>query len=593
MKSNTHAFHAFILVSFLLLSTGASYGSSKVHDFTGFPLTDTGWTDLTALIQPSSRIVYLSNSGDDATARHYSHSDFVDPLNPDHVQAYSTLSEAYNQLRDGFPDVLLLKRGDVWDANWPNWRKSGKSKDKPIIVGAYGDESLPRPKTGRFNIYNTIDYCIFSSLELDADERSINVEKAMSHILFEDIMSPPGTGKTGVIIQNIDGYGGIDYLAIRRCVVAGRFRPEGNDGYNQGIFIDDAINLLLEENVFDKNGWSADGVDSSNDLRAHNTYITLGRTGNENHIFRYNISTRARSSGIQAGSGGLIYGNLSVQDAIGIQTAREDVWWYDGFGGTVKHNVILHGRDVNSQDFRGFGIRVNNINNMTIEDNIIAHNFESGQPYGIRVEANRRSGVMMYVRNLTIKDNIVHNWNGRDNSLDGEAISLLSAPYDTSMTYHHGSDRNDFITGVTIKGNKLHLANPTLRMIQGHFAEDIIHSANNSFYLDRTPSQWFYIGDTRCDLSTYKTMVNDTTSSIQQTLPSGSYGITDYLSSIGQTATLDSFYTHLRAQRKGNWDTRYTAVPIINFVRDSFDRKPIPEDSIAAPLTPLMMLLLN
>lgn len=60
--------------------------------------------------------------------------------------------------------------------------------------------------------------------------------------------------------------------------------------------------------------------------------------------------------------------------------------------------------------------------------------------------------------------------------------------------------------------------------------------------------------------------------------PFGDYGIPDYLTSIGETATLDSFYANLRAQRKGAWNTDYTAVPIINFVRDKFGREAISLD---------------
>jgi hypothetical protein len=150
-----------------------------------------------------------------------------------------------------------------------------------------------------------------------------------------------------------------------------------------GLYIDDSINLLIEENIIDDNG--ADQYDNNNntaDIRSHNTYVMLGRNGSENHIWRNNISSRACSHGFQCGSGGTIIGNLSVQDAIGLQTTREDNW-YEGFSATVKHNVILHGRDINPNTRRGWGILITNANNQTIEDNIIGDNDSSGLPYGI------------------------------------------------------------------------------------------------------------------------------------------------------------------------------------------------------------------
>lgn len=545
------------------------------HPFTGLPMTSDGWTDLTALVQTNSRIVYVSASGNDATAKNYDYDDVPDPFNPTTPNAYATLDAAYAQMRNNYPDIMLLRRGDTWATNFPNWAKSGESQAKRMFVSAYGPLSIPRPKTGRLNIVSNASYLIFSSLELDENERSINIEKAIHHVLFEDILSPPSIADSGIVIQNIAGDGGVDYLAIRRSSVIGRWRPD-NIGYKQGIYIDDSINLLIEQCIFDENGWENGGGESSEDIKAHNTYIMLGRTGNENHIFRYNISTRGRASGIQAGSGGLIYGNLSVQDGIGITIAREDAWWPDGFGGLVKYNVVLHGRDVNSFDRRGFGISISNIYNMTIEENIIAGNTDSGQPYAIRVHANPRSGVMMYVRYLTIKDNIIHNWNG-NNIIDGDAIALFSAPYYSTVTYSHGSDPTDYITGISILGNRIHSTNPDLRVINCSDSSDIVVSSDNTFFNPRPEAEWFRLNELKYDLSGYQTVVADMTSSVDQTTPTGGYGIIDYLTSIGETATLESFYSRIRAQRRGNWDSRYTAIPIINFVREKFGREPLPQ----------------
>jgi hypothetical protein len=103
----------------------------------------------------------------------------------------------------------------------------------------------------------------------------------------------------------------------------------------------------------------------------------------------------------------------------------------------------------------------------------------------------------------------------------------------------------------------------------------IVSSANNTFYGTRTASEWVRLNGSNYNIAGYKSIVGDTTSSEGGISPSGGYGITEYLSSVGETATLASFYTHLRAQRKGNWDTKYTAIPIINFVRARFGRSPI------------------
>jgi hypothetical protein len=169
-----------------------------------------------------------------------------------------------------------------------------------------------------------------------------------------------------------------------------------------------------------------------------------------------------------------------------------------------------------------------------------------------------RNGVQMQVRNISIKDNIVHNWNG-SGVIDGELISFISG----------------YITNVSFSGNKLHTTNSELRLMEVSDSDDITSTANNTFYGTRTASEWFRIDGSNEDTDGYKSLVGDATSADGQTTPTGGYGISEYLSSVGETATMEAFYTHLRTQRKGNWDTKYTAIPIINFVRGKFGRSPL------------------
>lgn len=563
---------SIIFKTFLFLITGVIFTFTQAHsaritpqnlkigmnhNFTGLPTNSGGWTEISALIQTNSRIVYVSTSGDDRSAIPYNYDDFPDMLNPTSPKAYSTIAAAEGQMRDGYPDIMLLKRGDTWSSNWSTWDKSGESATTPMVIGAYGSIGTKRPKTGQFRI-GSVNYLVVSDLELDGAERALNAEGAMRHVLLEGLYCPPGPGH-GMAIQNPGANGGIDYLAIRRCVIAGRYRPSGSGTYVHGFYIDDAINLLIEENIIDDNGHDQyDAENNTADMRSHNTYVMLGRNGTENHIWRYNISSRASSHGFQCGSGGTIIGNLSVRDAIALQTTREDNW-HEGFSATVKHNVILHGRDINSGTRRGWGILITNANNQTIEDNIIGANDSTGQPYGILARTDYRNGVQMQVRNVSIKDNIVHNWNG-NGVVDGELVSFISGGH---------------ISNISLSGNKLHATNSDLRVMEFSDSSEITSSGNNTFYSARTSSEWFRLDGSNNNTSNYKSTVSDTSSSEGQTMPSSGYGITEYLSSVGETATLDSFFTHIRAQRKGNWDTKYTAIPIINFVRAQFGRSPI------------------
>jgi hypothetical protein len=81
-----------------------------------------------------SRVVYVSSSTGSAS------NSGLDASHP--VQ---TLAQGYALLRDGQPDYLLLKRGDVWNgeyfSNWNKWGPAGSAT--PMVVSSYG--SGPRP----------------------------------------------------------------------------------------------------------------------------------------------------------------------------------------------------------------------------------------------------------------------------------------------------------------------------------------------------------------------------------------------------------------------------------------------------------------
>ena len=202
------------------------------------------------------------------------------------------------------------------------------------------------------------------------------------------------------------------------------------------------------------------------------------------------------------------------------------------------------------------GIIASNVNGLTIEDNIVGLNTESGYPRAFGISNQVRDGVQMLVRNVTWKDNIAHLWDGTASLVDGHQFLLTGV-----------SGNENFV----MNGNWVHSAHADHRIVYVT-SGDITGSLNNRFYGGRTASEQFRIDSTEYNLAGYMTAVGDTTSTNTQTNPSYNYGITDYLTSISETATLEAFYTALRSQRKGAWDTNYTAVPIINFVRGAFGR---------------------
>lgn len=224
------------------------------------PLDANGWSDLSP--SGDSRLVYVSSSeGDDSN----------DGLSEQTPKA--TLSAGVSLLRDGYPDWLLLKRGDVWYETFGQWRKSGRSASEPMVITSYGD-SGPRPmlKVGTSSGFFThgggsapeyINYLAFVGLHFYAHTRDpespeytgtdgsagVSWLRGTHNLMFED-MKIEYTGNAINVQQDGDL---IPYdVVIRRCVLVDTY---STGGHCQGIYTSGVRGLLIEENVIDHCGW--------------------------------------------------------------------------------------------------------------------------------------------------------------------------------------------------------------------------------------------------------------------------------------------------------------------------------------------------
>src|SRR5262249_37644605 len=104
-------------------------------------LTDSsaaGWTEFSPSVD--TRIVYVSSStGDDANN------------GLSHTKPKRTIAAGKALLRDGFPDWLLLKRGDAWGESLDTDQEfglEGRSLTERMLVSAYGAGERPLLRTG-------------------------------------------------------------------------------------------------------------------------------------------------------------------------------------------------------------------------------------------------------------------------------------------------------------------------------------------------------------------------------------------------------------------------------------------------------------
>lgn len=533
---------------------------AHLHDFTNLPMTRDGWTDLLAMYQHAdyyndSRIIYVSAAGDDSSAQIYSPGDDVvgdDPFEPvGAVEAFRTLSAAYAELRDGHPDLMLLKRGDVWDEEIPQWRKSGRGLLEPVVLGAYGSLEDPRPIVRRFSTSYGPDHPgrSFSHQVITSITFSDGVGRVIGgdNFLIEDVYVPPGAGN-GFSLQG-PGSVPLRNVALRRTVTHNR-HSSADHGHVQGIYAGTIHGLLVEEAVFDHNGWDPDEPDAEATIFNHNLYIQHSCT---DVTVRRIISARASSHGIHHRPGGLNEHNLYLQNALvqmGYSGGGAEA--FGPFSGVFRQNVILDSKDIGTQS-RGFGIRVEAADGITVEDNIIAHlRTGSGNREGISV-GNFSSNVTELHR-ITIRDNVVYDW----------AVGGSGTAFRASSSRHMDN---------LLEGNIF--AQPN-----GGGAATFHGDVDLSEYTLRDNTYWstsdspFGRGMSFAD---FRAATGENGSFEEPSFADPSRGLLSYMASLGEAAANEEeamvrFLSLTHDQRRGNWRDELMSEAVIEHIREGFGR---------------------
>lgn len=591
--------------------TPSSIAQMHTHEFTGLPLTDDGWTDLVALfnapgLYEDSRIIYVSSSdGDDSTGAVYTRNDAALGLNPFHpvgaVKSFATSEAAYGHLRDGYPDLILFKRGDTFLGGLGAWyggdweiRKGGRSKTERMIFGAYGSAGA-RPVFDQFNpsdptaagqptsrtllrVTRPRSYLVFADLaftDSSKDEQSAHFravtgsrtaimwQQPAEHVLFEGIHSKFKQWE----LQSIhDGYY-IDHFVIRRNVIERNYSMGG--GHNQGIFLTRATNVLVEENVFDHNGWheSWETLGFGNPtIFNHNIYSSDAVVeGNPpvNPVYRNNIFARASSNGMQLRNGGDLVNNLFVDNAIAGFIAND--------GGVMSWNVVLGGRDIDSNNPRGFGLGFLNAKGPAIgEFNVVSNKNTDKAGGGNAFEFVFKPGNNPFSAgdklDITFRNNVVYSWRG----------DVLSA--------RHGD--NEFLGSVVVRDNYF-VAKGDSRMI--HIGDRISLDyyewdfrfwdfANNRYQLGTRGNAWQNLG-VNIGFQEWIALSGENDSQLLEDMvfPDPGRDLEDYLMSIAEPGTREDFLKSAAKMSRWNYDRRFTAPAVNAYVREGYGLPSDPE----------------
>ncbi len=357
-------------------------------------INDQGWT----VLEPSvdTRFVFVSSSEGDDSNSGFSPS-----------QAVRSLSRAKSLIRDNSADWMLLKRGDVWYEGIGHWSKSGRSAEERVVITSYG-ESDERPKlvisNGKmlqsgYQVQRSNLAIIGLSMVADRTTEDvptgINWLASGENLLIEDCYI--SSFNVNVVCQ-ATGEGDFKNFAIRRSVIVDSWFTQG---HSQGLFVSGATGVLLEENVFDHNGWNPDIPGAEPTLFNQNIYLQTSTTGVE---FHGNITSRASAAGVQMRRGGHASRNLVYANPLGMRFGYMTLEWpEDAASGSLTQNAILGGPLATSEiPGSGVGVYIERAKDTIFKDNVVAE-LDGGS-------VNWAFAIVGYARDIQFERNAVFDW---------------------------------------------------------------------------------------------------------------------------------------------------------------------------------------
>jgi hypothetical protein len=506
-----------------------------------FPRDQDGFTIFP--LGEGARIILISSSDG---------SDFYDGM----IQPVRTLKKALTLVRNGSPDRILFKRGDVFrEAGLDvNIEKQGRSALEPLIIGAYGSTRLPRPSLySHLSLGAKVEprYLVLQSLDLFADTRdptqrsTFSVKKMSDHQNFGIGLISPGRflwiedcrirdfGMGLVLEAPLTNY--FDTLILRRCQILDSWAF----GMSSGIYLENFQNVLIDENIFDHNGW-ADLPGAGKTMFNHDMYLQHGHMGEDRHItVRDNIIARAASHGCQLRPGGLLEGNLFLKNPLGA---------FMSFSPSIaRNNVVLDGDSIAPGLERGQGLEFLNCYQALAEGNIIAHKPDkrNGQE-GLAFYPEGRQGIPAPTVGI-FRHNIVYDW-------AGPAFFIVSQPAGLEATdnFFEQTDNPDIF---------LHDWQPKFIFQNNHYSSQM--------------PQPFRIGQKFMDLATWESQTGEKPNTAPAKFVDPNRDIATYAKSINlEDHSLEGFITAARDQRRGHWDARLTAQAVNQYIRDGFAIQP-------------------
>ena len=351
----------------------------------GFALDANGWPIITP--QSNSHIIYVSSS---------TGNDNNNGLTPQ--TAVATIAKGETLLRNGYPDQLLLKAGDTFvNQSFGDLTVSGQSATAPMVIGTYGTGAAPIVETtpssnwgvgigslpgqgGNFLVVEGIDFYDYTRDPSNPAYAGPNTTDTGTNFLNPNTTVTLIGDKfsfyaTDIVFNSGSSAATSSTVTLYRNVVTDAWSATS---HSQGLYVSGVGNLVVEQNVFDHNGWNASIPGAEETIFNRNVYL---QSNNGPVTFTGNISANSSSEGVQVRSGGTITGNLFLADSAGFSIGENP-----GTSSTplstltstvATGNVVLNSTDIHSSSglqARSDGIVVNNASGpgVQVTNNIVA-----------------------------------------------------------------------------------------------------------------------------------------------------------------------------------------------------------------------------
>ena len=495
----------------------------------------------------------------------------------------ATIAHGKTLLRPGYPDWLLLKKGDTWEEALGSLSNEtavvGRSADEPALISSYGTGARPILEFNGISGFIVLGTDTLANYVAIVGLEFYNAEK--------DPLSPtydPETDKADVsILSDVDWFlvednvfrfleavffpytgGDVANLSLRKNIFRDVY---STNSFASCLFTAGTLNLLVEDNIFDNCGWAegVSGAEASGFNRAAYLCCGDGQT-----VYRGNIDYNGSSGGVQLRTGGTIEDSLFLQSPIAITIGSSQNSTTSTVPGLIRNNVILDARDIGTEQ-RGFGIWLTSsevgeengggpsyLENVEVYNNIISSNVNgTGNVVGITVGGD---GAIL---GLDVYDNVIYDWREPD----------LSNNFASALNFNNTSTSS---VDIVINDNYFQQPRGGYLVVMNNYDPSRITLSGNTYWSDSAEGSqyanaWFELNGGNMNYTDWVSNTGEVGSTRELTeFVDPDRSIATYMTSLGIGGGIDEFMNRARQQSADTYDERFTSYAVNEYVRAGF-----------------------